>query len=45
MDTSNIRLLNAYGVIEPCDGTIVSLCIADYLVDGVRVTVVSLSQE
>ena len=45
MDSHNIQLLNAYGVIKPCDGSIISLCVADYLIDGVRVTVVETSQE
>ena len=26
MDSVNIRLLNAYGAVKPCDGTIVSPC-------------------
>ena len=45
MDNTPIRLLGAYGVIKPCDGSIISLCVADYLIDGVRVTVVETSRE
>jgi len=45
MDNTTIRLLGAYGVIKPCDGSIISSCVADYLIDGVRVTAVSTSQE
>lgn len=43
MDTHNVQLLSAYGAVKPCDGTIISLCAAVYLIDGVRVTVVSVS--
>ena len=45
MDNTTIRLLGAYGVIKPCDGSIISLCVADYLIDCVRVTVVETSRE
>ena len=45
MDNHNIQLLNAYGVIKPCDGSIISLCVADYLIDGVHVTVVETSRD
>ena len=45
MDNTPIRLLGACGAIKPGDGSIISLCVADYLIDGVHVTVVETSQE